>query len=55
LPGRSLNVEAKRESRVQIATAITAGNEGAVPSVEEAEDEIERVLSYSSEASSRLR
>jgi hypothetical protein len=55
LPGRSLIVEARAESRVQIATAITAGNDTAVPSVEQADREIERMLSRSPELSSPIR
>ncbi|MFL6451427.1 MAG: alginate lyase family protein [Bryobacteraceae bacterium] len=45
LPGRSVVVDETGESRVRIATAITAGTESAVPSFSETAEAIARVLS----------
>jgi len=53
LPGKAFVVQATGESRVQIATCITAGTDRAVPSFAEAELEVERVLSFSPGGSSR--
>ncbi len=53
LPGHSLVIQSRGESRVEIATTITAGNEGAVPSFAEAAGEIDRVLSHPASTCSR--
>jgi hypothetical protein len=53
LPGHSLVMDSRGESRVEIATSITAGTEGAVPSFAEAAREIEQVLSARAGSSSR--
>lgn len=53
LPGQSLVAVETGESRVRIATVITAGVDSAVPSLDETAHEIEQVLSYSSDLSSR--
>jgi hypothetical protein len=45
LPGRSIVVEQAGESRVRIATTITAGTERVVPSFAETANEIEQILS----------
>ena len=53
LPGKSFVVESKGESRVEIATCITAGTDRAVPSFAEAAAQVDRVLSFSPGGSSR--
>jgi hypothetical protein len=53
LPGRSLAVEKAGESRVRIATAITAGTESAVPAFAETAKVIEEMLSSAAGGSSR--